>query len=92
MGGMGGMGGMGRRGGGGAQMPNPIDALAKMLRIDHISIPIPAVSFLGITASNVGLVYFVLLGVLYLMLGVKAVIFGAFVYIMYKHGERVNNR
>jgi hypothetical protein len=87
---MGGMGGMGGRGG--AQMPNPIDALAKMLRIDHISIPIPAVSFLGITASNVGLVYFVLLGVLFLMLGVKAVIFGAFVYVMYKHGERVNNR
>jgi hypothetical protein len=74
-----------------AAMVNPIDSLAKLLKIEDKNFTIPAVSFLGITASNVGLIYFVLLGVLFLVFGVKALLFGAVTYVMYKHGERTRS-
>lgn len=67
---------------------NPLDMLAKVLKIEDRTLTIPAISQLGLTESKIGLIYFVILGLLCLFFGIRTLFFGVFVYVIFKHSEK----
>lgn len=66
---------------------NPLESVAKALGIDKQIITVPAIPPFGFTESKVGLIYFVVLGGLCLIFGLRSLIFGVAVYAMYKVSE-----
>ena len=79
----------------GAQQPPPrqpesnvIEAVARYLRIENRFIVIPAVPALKLSESRVGLVYFLLVGLLTMVLGLKAILFAAVMFLIWKHSEQ----
>jgi hypothetical protein len=67
---------------------NPLDLLAKYLKIDDRLITIPAVPPVGLTESKIGLIYLLALGLLCLIFGLRALFFGIFAYVFYKWSEK----
>lgn len=72
------------------QYQNPLDLLAKALKIDDRTITIPAIPQLKLTESKIGLIYFLMLGLLCLIFGIRTLLFGVFVYVIFKHSEKKN--
>lgn len=67
----------------------PLDSLATAMGISDKFITIPAIPTLGMSSTRVGLVYFILLGVMYLIFDYRALLFAVIIYGMYKHqGEQ----
>ena len=66
---------------------NVIEAVARYLKIENRFITIPAMPALRLTESRVGLVYFLLVGLLTMLLGYKAILFAVVMFIVWKHSE-----
>jgi hypothetical protein len=67
---------------------SPFDIAAKILNIHNIFITIPAIPKIGLTKTKVGLIYFIFIGILYLIFGYKAILFSMGLYFMYKQGKK----
>lgn len=67
---------------------NPLDMLAQYLHLDDRIITIPPIPQLGFTESKIGLIYFLALGVLCLIFGMRTLLFGVFAYALYKSSEK----
>jgi hypothetical protein len=67
---------------------NPLDLLAKYLKIEDRLITIPAVTPVGLTESKIGLIYLLAFGLLCLFFGTRAFFFGIFAYVFYKFSEK----
>ena len=50
-------------------------------------ITIPAIPPLGMSSTRIGLVYFILLGVMYMVFDYRALLFAVVVYGIFKHQE-----
>lgn len=70
---------------------NPLDQLAKILKIDDKFITIPAIPFLKISSGRVGLIYFIAVAILYMVFDYKAVLLAVAVYFMYKTSDTQPN-
>ena len=68
---------------------NVIDLVAKYLNIDNRVVTIPAVPALKLTESRVGLIYVLLLALLFIIVGYKALIFAVIVYYIWKNSEQI---
>ena len=67
-------------------LDNPLQVLARNLKIDGLFITLPAVPRMGInTPTNVGLIYMLLAGVLYLIFDYKALVFAVIMFFIYKN-------
>jgi hypothetical protein len=62
----------------------PLDHLAALLKIENLFITIPAMNQFGLTESRIPLIYFIILGIAFLVLGYKTLIVAALIYIFYK--------
>ena len=67
---------------------NVIEALARYLRIENRFITIPAMPALRLSESRVGLVYFLLVGLLTMLVGYKAILFAVVMFVIWKHSEQ----
>ena len=67
---------------------DPIQIVARYLKIENRFVTIPALPLLKLTESRVGLVYFILVGLLTLFAGYKALVFAAVMYLIWKHSEQ----
>jgi hypothetical protein len=67
---------------------NPLDMVAKYFGIDQKTITIPAIEPLGFTSTTIGMIYFVVLGGLCLFIGVRALLFGVVIYVLFKISEK----
>jgi hypothetical protein len=70
------------------QPQNPLEMIARYLKIDDRTITIPAISAVGFTESKIGLIYFLALGLLCLIFGARTLLFGIFAYGLYKASEK----
>mmetsp|Transcript_26705 Transcript_26705/g.39677 ORF Transcript_26705/g.39677 Transcript_26705/m.39677 type:complete len:149 (-) Transcript_26705:172-618(-) len=67
---------------------DPMLPLSKAMGIHDKFITIPAVPSLGISETRVGLIYFVLIGVLFMIFGTRSLLFALIIFVIYKHSER----
>lgn len=69
-------------------LDNPLQALARHLKIDGIFVTIPAVPKIGLhTPTNIGLIYLLLVGILYLFFDYKAIVFALIMFVVYKNSN-----
>eukprot|EP01041_Mallomonas_annulata_P006181 gene6182-12517_t len=68
--------------------PNPIDMLARALGVQDNIITIPAIPAVGFTETRLGLIYVILVVLLCMILGVRALIFSVVVFGLWKHSQR----
>jgi len=77
-----------------AQLPshNPLDYIAKILKIEQNVITIPAIeiSQLKLSATKIGLVYFIPIGLLIVIFGLRGVAFSVALFLLYKHSDTAN--
>ena len=67
-------------------LDNPLQVLARNLKIDGLFLTLPAVPRIGInTPTNVGLIYMLLVGILYLIFDYKALVFAVIMFFIYKN-------
>ena len=66
--------------GGGGQPAAPLDGIANAMGISDKAITIPAIPPLGMSSTRIGLIYFVLLGVMYMLFDSRALLFAVVVY------------
>mmetsp|Transcript_13280 Transcript_13280/g.21741 ORF Transcript_13280/g.21741 Transcript_13280/m.21741 type:complete len:152 (+) Transcript_13280:89-544(+) len=66
---------------------SPLDGLANAIGISDKFITIPAIPPLGLSSTRIGLVYFLLLGVMYMLFDYRAFLFALVVYVMFKHQQ-----
>lgn len=70
------------------QQVNPFDLIAQRFGISDYKVDIPAIPQLGFTPTRVGLIYFILLGLLMMIFGWQAIIFALVMYGIFKHSEK----
>jgi hypothetical protein len=63
---------------------NPLDPLAQFLKIDQMFVTIPAVQPLQLTESRIPLIYVILMGIITLIFGIKALVVAVILYVLYK--------
>ena len=67
---------------------NPLEMLARMLKIDGLVVTIPAVPQIGLKSpTRVGMIYLMSVGVLYMIFDYKALIFAGVMFIIYKNSN-----
>ena len=74
--------------GGATAANNPLEAVATALGINDKYIIIPPIQALGFSESKIPLLYMILLCLMFLIFGVRSLIFAVVVFGMYKHSER----
>ena len=68
---------------------NPFMLAAKVLKIENVFITIPSIKQVGIiTETRVNLIYFIIIGIFFMMFGYKALLFAAGLFFMYKQGTK----
>ena len=67
------------------EFTNPLDLAAKALGIQNNFITIPEIPFLKMSASKIGLIYVIIVALLWLIFGVKALLFSILVFVLWKH-------
>ena len=71
---------------------NPLDYVAKILKIEHSVVTIPAIDFyqLKISATRIPLVNFIPIGLLIVIFGLRGVAFSVALFLLYKHSDNTN--
>lgn len=66
---------------------NPLDYVAKILKIEHQVVTIPAIDFyqLKLSATTIPLVNFIPIGLLIVVFGLRGVAFSIALFLLYKH-------
>ena len=70
------------------QQQTPLDIVAKTLKIDKMFITIPAFPKIGIlTSTKIGMIYIILIGILFMVFGYKALLFAIVLFFIYKNSN-----
>ena len=76
------------------QLPsqNPLDYIAKILKIDQNVVTIPSIDFyqLKLSATRIPLVNFLPIGLLIVIFGLRGVAFSIALFLLYKHSDNAN--
>jgi len=70
------------------QPGNPIDIAARALGIHENFITIPAIPALNFTSSKIGLIYVILVLLLVMIFGLRALLFAIICFGLYKHSQK----
>ena len=68
--------------------PNPIETIARALGIQDNYIDIPPIPQLGFSPTRLGLIYVILVGLLFMILGWRSLLFCVVIFGLWKHSQR----